>query len=162
MNFDQERYASLLGKLVSYLQSLEFLLRAYLYNHGDPPHNPLPDDTSLYDLKVDETVGVNALTSYDTLRQLIERYNYLVSSDYPELCVDPWMVTLRDAIAHGRISSSDPSSVPALLKFGRPTGDMTKVDFLEILTPEWLKKQRVQVYAEIFKVAKAPDSPVVV
>ena len=151
-----EEHASCLGRLVGNLQSLEFLLRALLYKRAEPPHDPLPAGTSLSTLKIGDKVGVNALTDYDSLGSLIDRYNQAVSESNPDLQVDRSVVELRDAIAHGRVSGTAPSSDGlTLVKFDRPAAGMTTLVYSELLTAEWLKGEAFRVFAEMQKVVKA-------
>ncbi len=158
---DLEEYARLLGRIVGNLHSLEFLLRAFLYANAAPPHAPMPTGVSLNTLNVGDAVPLNAFTDYDALGRLIDRYNNAIGAAHPECVVDPTIVDLRDALAHGRVSSPDPSNDLVLLKFDRPSGSATRVTYAQRLTADWLKDQARRVFAEIEKVAKAPGSPVV-
>lgn len=158
---DLEEHARLLGRIVGNLQSLEILLRAYLYAMGDPPHAPLPAGKTLDSLLVNDTVGVNALTDFSSLGKLIERYNRCVETTHPHLKVDSSIVDLRDAFAHGRVSAPDPTSDLSLVKFDQPSGGTTKVTFSKKLTEQWLSTQASRVLAEIKRVAQAPGAPVV-
>src|SRR5216117_3606119 len=98
---DLEEHARLVGRLVGNLDSLEFALRAYLYEKADPPHTPLPAGHTLDSLKIGDAVPINAMTDYSSLGELIDRYNRLVERSSPGLQVDRSLVSLRDALAHG-------------------------------------------------------------
>ncbi len=152
---DLREYVLLMGKVVINLQSLEFLLRGFLYNSEAPPHHPLTWGADLNGFRPGDVVPVNALTDYDGLGRLIDRYNVLVSSAHPEWVIDPTVVSLRDALAHGRVSATDPSNNLFLLKFDRPSGDETTVTFAQEVTLDWLKAQNQSVVAEMKKVASA-------
>jgi hypothetical protein len=76
-DIDEQRYVLLLGKIFANLQGLEFAIRAFLYEKSDPPHSKMRGDKNLYEYCVDEQVPENAMTSYDTLGDLIKRYNRL-------------------------------------------------------------------------------------
>jgi hypothetical protein len=115
----RELFALALGKFVSNLQCLEFLLRNYLYNHMESSASTLP--VRLHEMHVGDWVAVNAFTDYKSLGQLIEHYNEAVAAD-PNLVVDPSVVSVRDALAHGRVSSRTIDSLPTprILKFDTP------------------------------------------
>ena len=148
-----QEYATALGKILANLQSLEFAVRAFLYERGDLPHQPLPSGTDLHDLKVGDTVPENALTSYDSLGQLVDRYNRAVND--LQLAVDRSVVDLRDALAHGRVSAPLTAPNLSLLKFERPKAGSTKVAYYQELSPQWLSEQVKRVFGELQKVAKA-------
>ena len=152
-------HTDLLGKLISNLLSLEFVLRAFLYEHSDPPHNPLPRGLSLNVLKIGDVVPENAMTDFSSLGHLINRYNDVISRRHPNLAVDRTIVELRDALAHGRVSSTDAASDPFLLKFERPGGCKTRVTYSQQLTQEWLREQCNWVREEATKVSEAIGSP---
>lgn len=147
-------YAMLLGMVLANLQGLELHLRAFLYVEADPPHTPLPNGKNLNDLAVGDEVAVNALTSWDSLGDLIKRYNKLVDKNRR---VDPSVVELRDALAHGRVSALEPSGHFRLMKFTQPNNGMVKVVFSQVLTEEWLVKQVKRTLSEVKKVAGNKD-----
>ncbi len=161
ININLEEYAYYLGRLHSSLTTFEFALRGYLYAKGNPPHNSFPFDVSFTHLKIGDIVPENALTDYSTLTQLIDRYNALMKPVYPEAIVDISIVNLRDALAHGRIITNDPTKDLVLLKFSKPIkgSDSAIVTYSQELTIEWLDQQVEHIYAEIIKIQTAPDSP---
>ncbi len=120
-----EEYASLIGKVVANLQALEFLLRAFLYAKGDPPHSAFPPGKAVDDLKVGDWAPENAMTCYDSLGDLIDRYNKIAPAARR---VDPTIVELRDALAHGRVSAPAPGVrlCVGLNQFRDPTRDAEK------------------------------------
>lgn len=158
---DLEHHANLLGNLVANLRSLEFAIRAYLYAREDPPHAPLVPGKVLDSAKVDDVMPVNAFTDYSSLSQLIDRFNQLVGKTHPELRLDPSVLALHDALAHGRVSTSDPARDLVLLKFDRPSRGLAHVAYAQPLTADWLKTQIRRVFDEVAKIGKAPGSPIV-
>ena len=157
---DLEEYWKLLGHLVGNLQSFEFAIRAYLYARADPPHTPLASGQILDSIKVGDIVPVNAMTDYSSFGQLIDRYNRLLEKTHPELQLDRSIVLVRDAIAHGRVSTSDPTKDLVLLKFNKPSESATSVTYTQALTPGWLKVQTRRVCEEVTKIRKAPGTPI--
>lgn len=143
------------GRVIAHLHSLEFALRAYLYGKKDAPHADLAAGQTLDSLRVGDTLPENAMTDYSSLDKLIKRYNRLVEKGHPELELDPSLVELRDAFAHGRSSTVDFTKPNFLLKFDPPAGGKIKVCFAESLTFDWLNTQAERVAAELTKVVKA-------
>ena len=152
---DLEEHAQLVGRLVGNLQSLEFALRAYLYEKKSPPHAPFASGQSLHSFNVGDIVPENAMTDYSTLGKLIERYNQGVEARFQ---VDSSIVSVRDALAHGRVSALDPAQDLVLLKFEKPSGGLTKVTYAQALTADWLKSQTTRIFGEIQKICKASGS----
>jgi hypothetical protein len=69
--------------------------------------------------------------------------------------VDPGVVELRDAIAHGRVSAAIEDDDLLLLKFAKPSENRTTVTFAQRLTSAWLREQIGRVAAELRKVVGA-------
>lgn len=111
-------------------------------------------------LKVGDTVPENAYTSYDTLDQLIARFNRLAAKRFPAKAIDVRIVAVRDALAHGRIWADSPGPPLRLLKFSKPKDGIAKVQFAEVMSIDWLNSQTARLSAELGKVAsvslKAP------
>ena len=147
-------YARDLGMIVGNLQSLEYLLRGYLYEEDDPAA-PSVDPARWYKLEANEILPLNSLTSYESLGQLIDRYNSSVVALDPRLQVGKWVVGLRDALAHGRISGALDGEHLTLLKFAKPQGDQVRVETVVLLTPEWMADQREKLMRELEKVHRA-------
>jgi len=82
-------------------------------------------------------------------------YNRFVQTTANELIVDENIVNLRDAIAHGRVFSFEPSCPLVLLKFSKPKGDQAKVEFNATMTSEWFDTNIKRVNAEFSKVVEA-------
>ena len=136
-------------------QCLEFALRAFLYERGDPPHDPLPQGTDLNTLRFGDIVTENAMTRWDSLTHLIKRFNRAIND--PQLALDLSLVELRDALSHGRITASSGPNL-ALIKFTRPYVGRVEVGYREELTREWLTGQIQRVLAACQNVAKASAS----
>lgn len=141
------QHAMLIGKIVVNLQSLEFALRSYLYSVAhDRSHHK-----NLFSVKLGETVTATELTDYSTLGQLIQRYNRIVPD--PKLKLDPSLVDVRDALAHGRVFAALPQPPFTLLKFGAVKNGKTKVTYLQELTEEWLDQQVKRIVSEVRKIS---------
>jgi hypothetical protein len=154
-----DRHAQTVGKLVGYFQALESNLRAFLYERGVTPHHPFGTDKDLARVKPGDEVQLNAFTSYDTLGQLITKFNRVARNETPRVQVDPTLVQVRDALAQGRVWIDHPDLPVHLLKFERPKAGVTRVAYHVIMTPEWLKVQTQVVQAEVVKVASLLSPP---
>lgn len=149
-------HATQLGKVVANLLSLEFLLRAYLYEHVSTPSDcDLAFGAQLESLSVGDEVTENAFTSFDTLRQLIAAYNTHVADHAAHLRVDERIVNLRDAIAHGRVSAPVEAEHLRLIKFSNPRHGALVVLVNEELNPSWFTEQIRWTRDEMLKVADA-------
>ena len=153
---DLTEHATMMGKILVSFQCLEFALRAFLYERNDPPHEPLAPGTDLNTMNFGDVVPENAITRWDSLTHLIKRYNRAISNG--ELAVDPSIVDLRDALAHGRMAAPLSGEDLALIKFTRPYGGRVEVGYWEELSKEWMEGQIKRILAECEKVARAASS----
>jgi hypothetical protein len=153
---DLSEHAMLMGKLLLSFQCLEYGLRAFLYERHDPPHEPLAPGTNLDTMTFGDVVPENAITRWDSLTHLIKRYNRTISDG--RLAVDPSLVDVRDALAHGRMAASSLERNFALIKFTRPYAGRVEVGFREEMSNEWMKNQINRVLAECEKVGRAGSS----
>jgi hypothetical protein len=151
MDFNDQ--AAMLGRLLMSFQCLEYALRAFLYSRCDPPHEPLSPGSDLTTMTFGDVLPENAITRWDSLTHLIRRYNRAIRD--VQLAVDPGLVELRDALAHGRIAACSSGWNFALVKFTRPYAGRVEVGFREELSKEWMEKQINRVLAECEKVGKA-------
>ena len=122
-----DRYPENLGRLRSNIQSLEFILRAFLVNDEIVKGYTFPQSANLHEMNECDPVPENAFTNYDTLGQLIKKYSSHAKISSAGLTIDDSLVSVRDAIAHGRISSATPSSPLKLLKFDKKDCIQTKL-----------------------------------
>ena len=152
-----DRHASNLGRLVSNLQSLEFSLRAFLVNDEIRAGSSFPQSANLNAMRIDDVVPLNAFTDYDTLGQLIRKYNGNRTVSSADLGIDEKLADIRDAVAHGRVSASAPSEHPQLLKFSKPRRNekQVKVTFSAAMTKEWFGIQIGRTHKALLKVNEA-------
>jgi len=135
---DLVKHAGTLGRLVGNLQSLEFLLRLFLQKQPSARPLGMAPGKDVYSYPVGSWLPENDLTSYDSLGQLIDKYNA-----QPHVTqVDRSIVEVRDALAHGRVSGTDDSTQPLrLMKFSRPCAGRVRVEYNEELSPEWFSTE---------------------
>src|ERR1700675_2294916 len=139
-------HACALGRLAGTFQSLELVTRPFFYSRRDPPHRGFRFRRSMSHLKPGDQVPENAYTSFDTLGQLISRFNRIAAKRFPTKAIDPSVVAVRDALAHGRVWSDVAGPPLHLLKFSKPMGGAARVEFAEVMSIDWLdaQTQRVQ------------------
>lgn len=139
-----DRLPCALGRLMGNFWSLEWMLRNVLYLLRHPPHNAMAP-RPLFAANVADTFPVNALTSYASLRQLIDAYNSTATAK-----IDPSFVNLRDTLAHGRVLCADDVWVNlSLMKFSRPDNDKVRVETRYDLTLDWMDEQIARVGAAL-------------
>jgi len=143
-----------MGQLVVNMQSLEFALRAFLYNNEKEWKKTDTEPEFLKKIKEGDMVPENAFTNYDTLGKLIDKYNQIIKPTHSALCVDVDIQHLRDALAHGRVASKSPSpEVPQeLVKYSNPKYGPIKVTHCLILDGQWFNEQIKRTYTNINKV----------
>ena len=147
-----DKHARQLGGLVGNFQSLEFVLRAFL--QGLPTSRPIgmPKGIDIYSFPMGTELPENEMTSYDSLSQLIDKFNTeMKTRALPE--IDPTLVEVRDALAHGRVSASSPNDNLRLLKFDKPKNGRVRVIFNEKMTEGWFTSQKKRVYDAVQLVA---------
>ena len=134
-------HCKLLGRLMGSLQSLEFILRAFLQKLPSARPIGIPHGTDLYTFPVGTELPESEMTSYDTLGVLIRRFNTEMDKCGAP-AVDVALVDVRDALAHGRVSSSSPDGTLRLLKFDRPDSQhRVRVAFNQQMTKAWFEDQ---------------------
>jgi hypothetical protein len=145
-----------MGMLVVNLQSLEFALRAFLYN-CDAGWKDQGEPDFLERVTQGQEVEANAFTNYDTLAVLIRKYNDKIRPRDPALEVCPRITDIRDALAHGRVASLSPSmDIPQrLVKYSKPSGRFVRVTDCHMLTKKWFDENAEWVAQSIENVLKA-------
>ena len=154
---EQEQHPINLGKLLVNFQSLEFVLRAFLWeSEKDVERNSSTyQELKLNKLKEGDMVAEDAFTNYDSLNVLIDKYNQTPKILSAGLTIDKSVVSIRDAIAHGRVSGDIPQPPMILLKFSKPSNKRVKVIFSVQLTPEWFREQLSKTQQATLVVVKA-------
>ena len=146
-----DEHVNHLGGLVGNLQSLEFALRIFLNRQPDARPIGMPYGTDIYYTPVGSTLPENDLTSYDSLGELIAKFNSVANAKGTKT-IDANIVELRDALAHGRVSSALANEHMRLLKFDRPKGGAVRVVFNQEMNSDWFKGQKTRVYEAIMTV----------
>ena len=137
-------HTSGLGKIIGNLHSLELLLRVFLCEvNGESIEFP-----GLMTGTVPET----HLTNYMSLGQLIDAYNSTLSRSEKLLSVDLSVVKIRDAVAHGRLSSPSPTFPLTLCKFGNPKGGVVPIELIEVISGKWLDENRQLIRDQMNKI----------
>lgn len=144
MTFEEHAYN--LGSVVANLQSFEFGLRLFLcVAHNEPIKIP-----SRGQITGPETY----LTNYDSLSELIKKYNDIASSKFPHLTLDSSVVEIRDALAHGRTLSPASDPPVRIFKFDRPRNGIVNVVYDQMMDRQW-RDQSLKVILE--QISKLQD-----
>lgn len=143
-----DEHVRLLGRLLANLQSLEFLLRVFLGHLPGAKPMGVPYGTDIYAFPVGAELPENDMTSYDSLSQLLSKFNREMNCR-GEATIDESLVELRDALAHGRVSAAVEDENLRLLKFDKPRDGKVRVTFNEMMTEEWFLNQKNRVLAAI-------------
>ncbi len=150
-----EEHAKNLGMLIANMQTLEIAIRDFLFIDAKGLQAAKEHAQSLRKLKVGQSVLETPFTNYDNLGTLIRKYNKRVEAIAKELRVDETIVHLRDALAHGRVFSFEPSSSMILLKFSSSKDGYVEVEFSAAMTRDWFDKEIKRVKREFNKVVEA-------
>jgi hypothetical protein len=153
-----ETYALALGKVIARFHALEICLRKFLQAQ-EISLNANKVWVQIKPEPVDQTVPLDSYSTYETLNNLIKRYNALVTAkSHTELTIDLSIIELRDALAHGRMWSQTGGGLPLqLLKFSKPVQGSVRLTVLasDLLDESWLAAQATRVATETAKVVTA-------
>jgi predicted GTPase len=139
-----EEHAYNLGSVVANLQSLEFSLRLFLCaTYNEPIKIPCSGQV---------TVPETHLTNYDSLGELIKKYNNIAASVYSHLMLDTSVVEIRDALAHGRTLAPTPDPPVRIFKFDRPKKGIVNVSYDQVMDQQWFNQSRKLIVEQIGKV----------
>jgi hypothetical protein len=145
-----------LGKLIGNLHSLEIALRVFLDRLNPVSSSHLPADKSYYQFQIGDSVPENVFTNFDTLGDLVDKYNAVIHQKNPDLLVDRGVVQLLDLMAHGRVSADAPDETRlAIIKFDRPHNGSVRVADCALMTEQWFQGRIEFVLAQLEKVAQA-------
>lgn len=149
-------YTMALGKVIVNLQSLEITLRLFLQCQAARA-NPEIGQVKVAPLKIGQQVPIDHFSSYDSLSELIQKFNESIQPADTNSLIDKQIVELRDALAHGRIWGSNPYPPFHIVKFAKPKGRDTSVavTFSETISIEWLATQTLRILREVGKVWRA-------
>lgn len=153
-------YALALGKLFGNLGSLDVALRAALYATHPSPPGPVRNAQPFTSLNVGDQVEENWITKHCYLSELVSAYNTLQAElGRPQQTIDPGIVDLRNALAHGFVKAPAAGGILTLMKFGRgATPRSLQVTEKVNMTPEWMSEQMVRVRDALLKTRSSPMS----
>ena len=145
-----DEHALRLGMVVANFQTLEHLIRLFLCEANN--------QKIIFPTAGDFPIKCTYETNDYPLNKLIDDYNTSVGSEF---AVDKMVIDIRDAIAHGRISSRSKSFPIRLMKPSRHGKDAEMVDelvFDELLTVEWFERTLSNIRDQISKVSLCAES----
>jgi len=149
-----EAHALSLGKLIGNLQSLEMGARMAIVNLDKRAAEQV--QSQLPQVKAGDLVELNAFTNKDDLTQTLEKFNKRAPSEC-RIDIRP-IVSLRDALAHGRIFGFGPVRPIRILKFGqKATAGKVPVELAVDMTDDWFR-ENIQILGQALeKIRKALD-----
>jgi hypothetical protein len=147
-------YTSMLGQIWGNFHSLEMALRNFLAARD--PRDAIQEGQTFDALAVGDVVGETAFTDYASLGKLIAEFNQSVLE---KRRIDPALVDLRDALAHGRVWSLTGTFPLRLLKFSKPQDGAVRVTWATTMTEEWLAEQRTRVHQALARIATRVQMP---
>jgi hypothetical protein len=131
-----------LGKVTGNFHALEHVLRVFLCEaKGEQLEYPSSTASSVVETH---------LTNRDSLKPITDEYNDALGPTEQQHRVDPTVVDIRDALAHGRIASAIESFPVTLFKFGKK--DATSkilVERVDVLDETWFENKRALVRKQI-------------
>ena len=147
----REEHIDGLGRVEGNLQSLELCLRAFVVEaNGETWELPQAGATS---------VPENHMTNWDTLETLIRKYDSKLTSPQSQLySVDPRIVQVRDALAHGRLCAMAPEFPLTLWRFGKPRRGMVPIEQVVKLSTQWLDVQRTLILDQMARVYQCAEA----
>jgi hypothetical protein len=134
-----------LGGLIGNFQSLEFLLRVYLYKNHKEQSTGLPYGIDFNVLPIGNELPESYLTNFDSLAVLIKKFNFL-AQQHGSHTIDLSLVDVRDALAHGRVSTTTEAPM-RLLKFSKPRAGKVALTFSALMTDDWFRLRKKEVAA---------------
>jgi hypothetical protein len=139
-----EEHLRLIGTIILNLQALELTLRLFLLKaHKQFVDWPKPTDT---------LVRENYVTNYLSLGPVIDDYNKALSdAEKKKFTIDKTVVSVRDAIAHGRLVTPTEGFPATLWKFEKPKDGKVPASNIT-LTKDWLTKTSDNIDAQRGKV----------
>jgi hypothetical protein len=136
-----------LGKVVGNLHALEHALRIFLCEANG--------ETLEYPASSGITVPETRLTDRQSPRPIIDEYNNNLKPAEQQYRVDPNVVEIRDALAHGRIISTAPMFPVTLYKFGIKDGaGRIFVERVDVLNESWFANSRDLLRKQIVSVVE--------
>ena len=140
------------------MQSLEALLRFYLLKIGARARVQAPGSPPYWSLSAGDEVPEDEFTNYDTLGTLIAKFNAHVGTRDASLAVDAGVVSLRDLLAHGRVSAdAEDEARLAILKFDKPKGGKVRVAAAALMDDAWFAAKTQYVLDQILRVNAAHE-----
>lgn len=139
---EHHAHAEHLGGVIGNLQSLEFSIRLCLSQRPDSPvRNAYTDD--FRNAPVGTLVAESDMSSYAPLGQLIKKFNELFGS--LGSTIDPALVDLRDALAHGRVFAGPDDEHFRIVKFDRPVNGAARLSYNQVMTEDWFLESKRRV-----------------
>ena len=129
-----------LGQLMGNLSVFEMAVRIFLCKHHNEKWKPPK--------KGDKIVPETHMTNFNSLGEIVKKYNKISEEKYK---IDPFVVRLRDGIAHGRIITMESMEI-GIFKYAQPKNGNVEVVLDEVLNTDFYRKSLALVDEQILKV----------
>jgi hypothetical protein len=131
-----------LGKVIGNLHALEHILRIFLCDANC--------EALEYPSSGATTVTETHLTNHASLGPIIDEYNGSLGPTEQQYRIDPTVVDIRDALAHGRIASAIDAFPVTLFKFGKKdAAGNIPVERVDVLNESWFSDKRALLGKQI-------------
>jgi len=132
-----EYFGPELGKLWTNFTALDALIRVFLDRLPHTTKSGLPFGTDMRKSAVGTEFPESSIATYRSLRVLVKAFNQEVVKAKLGNPIDERLVDLRDALAHGFISTDEKEGPMRLLKFERSRPGYVRIARNEEMTEQW-------------------------
>ena len=138
---ESRKYREWLGQIVSGFQTLELFLRIQIQMMPNVKEMGITAYQDMFAYPVGTELPETEMTSYDALGDILKKYNSEARKrSYPE--IDPMLVDLRDALAHGKVGYNPTKTGLRLIKFSkRNAAGLVEVTWNVDITEDWCNVQ---------------------
>lgn len=143
-----DKSAEWFGILFLNLLSLELMLRLCILRKKGQEYQW----NEQINCKKGDFINENALTNFDTLTKVIETFNSEPEFEKDRIVDKDRIVGLRNALAHGRLLSSEPPPPMRLYKFGRQKNGKVRVIIAENMTRNWFQENVKFIGSETIRI----------
>jgi hypothetical protein len=151
-------YALRLGELWSNFLSLDVCLRTFHVRLPGSAPTGIPYAVDVYSFPVGTEFSESAVADMKFFSSLVVSYNETVVARGLGSPIDAALIELRNALAHGFVSTDRNEGPMRIIKFGRSRPGFVKITMNETMDLAWFKSQMKRVYDAIQAVHAAAEN----
>ena len=144
-----------LGGLWGNFLSLDAVLRGFQHRLPNAKPIGIPHGMDVYSYPVGTEFPISPLANMEFFSSLVESYNKEAVARGLGSPIDASLVVLRNALAHGFVSTDVKEGPMRLLKFGPSRPGFVKITVNETMDLAWFKAQKRRVFDAIHTVHTA-------